>query len=67
MNIVSTDASVLVCGVLVYIGNTVLLQQCNHYHETSTIHTLETFPTMQDMQARVDELGLQYPADWGDD
>ncbi len=55
------------CCVLVYADGFVIVQQCNRYQETSTIHTLETFETMELMQERVDELNLKYPPWWNEE
>jgi len=61
MSITNTDPKATMCCVLVYNDGFVIVQQCNRFQETSTIHTLETFATMELMQARVDELNLKYP------
>ena len=58
--ITSTDPKDPMCCVLVYNDGYVLVQQCNRFQQTSTSFTLETFDTMEGMQARVDELGLKY-------
>ena len=67
MSITNTDPKDAMCCVLVYADGFVIVQQCNRFQETSTIHTLETFATMAEMQARVDELGLQYPPWWNEE
>jgi len=60
----STDPKDPMCCVLVYNDGYVIVQQCNKFQQTSTSFTLETFDTMEDMQKRVDTLGLKYPKDW---
>jgi hypothetical protein len=56
--ITNTDPKDPMCCVLVYNDGRVIAQQCNVFQETSTSFTLETFDTMEEMQARVDALGL---------
>jgi len=60
----STDPKDPMCCVLVYNEGYVILQQCNKFQETSTSFELETFSTMEELQERVDELGLKYPKGW---
>jgi len=64
--VTNTDPKEKMCCVLVYNDGYVIVQQCNRYQKTSTTATLETFATMKEMQARVDELGLKYKEGWND-